>query len=99
MFSNWNIKFIWKSWGYNSQGCLLKRHSENGKLPFITEEAKKILIDYNWPGNVRELENVLQRAIVLSDDKIIDKNHIMVDVGCNANFYKNFDENIKQAII
>ncbi len=79
--------------------ALLKRHSENGKLPFITEEAKKILIDYNWPGNVRELENVLQRAIVLSDDKIIDKNHIMVDVGCNANFYKNFDENIKQAII
>ena len=58
-----------------------------------------ILIDYNWPGNVRELENVLQRAIVLSDDKIIDKNHIMVDVSCNANFYKNFDENIKQAII
>ena len=48
---------------------------------------------------MRELENVLQRAIVLSDEKIIDESHIMIDVSCNANLYKNFDENIKQAII
>ena len=48
---------------------------------------------------MRELENVLQRAIVLSDEKIIDENHIMIDVSCNTNLYKNFDENIKQAII
>ncbi|MCB9851194.1 MAG: sigma-54-dependent Fis family transcriptional regulator, partial [Phycisphaerales bacterium] len=27
---------------------------------------------YHWPGNVRELENVLQRAIVMSDDATID---------------------------
>ncbi|MAY91041.1 MAG: AAA family ATPase, partial [Rickettsiales bacterium] len=79
--------------------ALLKRHTEIGKLPFITDRAKKILTDYNWPGNVRELENVLQRAIVLCDEKIIDENHIMVDVSCNNNFYKSFDENVKQAII
>ena len=79
--------------------ALLKRHTELGKLPFITDKAKKILTSYNWPGNVRELENVLQRAIVLSDDKIIDESHIMVDVSCNNNLYKNFDENIKQAVL
>ena len=79
--------------------ALLKRHTEIGKLPFITDEARKILTDYDWPGNVRELENVLQRAIVLSDEQIIDKSHIMVDVSCNNNFYKNFNEDIKQAII
>ena len=39
---------------------------------------------------MRELENVLQRAIVLSDEKIIDESHIMVDVSCNTNLYKNF---------
>ena len=44
--------------------ALLKRHTELGKLPFITDGAKKILTSYDWPGNVRELENVLQRAIV-----------------------------------
>ena len=57
------------------------------------------LYTYNWPGNVRELENVLQRAIVLSDDKIIDESHIMVDVSCNNNLYKNFDEKISQAAL
>ena len=79
--------------------ALLKRHSKIGKLPFINDKAKKILTDYHWPGNVRELENVLQSAIVLSDEKIINENHIMVDVSCNKSLYKNFDENIKQAII
>ena len=79
--------------------ALLKRHTEIGKIPFITDSAKKILTSYDWPGNVRELENVLQRAIVLSDEKIIDESHIMIDVSCNTNLYKNFDENIKQAII
>ena len=79
--------------------ALLKRHTELGKLPFITDKAKKILTSYNWPGNVRELENVLQRAIVLSDDKIIDESHIMVDVSCNNNLYKNFDEKISQAVL
>ena len=79
--------------------ALLKRHTEIGKLPFITDEARKILKDYNWPGNVRELENVLQRAIVLCDEQIIEKSHIMVDVSCNDKFYKSFNEDIKQAII
>ena len=27
-----------------------------------------------WPGNVRELENVLERAIILSRDELIEKN-------------------------
>ena len=79
--------------------ALLKKHTEIGKIPFITDSAKKILTSYDWPGNVRELENVLQRAIVLSDEKIIDESHIMIDVSCNTNLYKSFDENIKQAII
>ena len=33
----------------------------------LSSEAHKILGAYPWPGNVRELENVLERAVVLSD--------------------------------
>ncbi len=32
----------------------------------ISDEAMKILTEYNWPGNVRELENVIERAVVLT---------------------------------
>jgi len=38
----------------------------------ITPRAMKCLISYDWPGNVRELENIVERAINLTDDDIID---------------------------
>jgi len=33
----------------------------------ITQEAIARLQEYGWPGNVRELENVVERALVLTD--------------------------------
>ena len=47
---------------------------ENGKpLYRLSSEALKVLMDYHWPGNVRELENVVERAVVLSQDEIIGR--------------------------
>jgi len=34
----------------------------------ISEKTMKALQDYDWPGNVRELMNVLERAVITSDD-------------------------------
>ena len=42
----------------------------------ITTNAKRALIEYDWPGNVRELENVIERAINISDDNSIDVKHL-----------------------
>ncbi|MCS5712490.1 sigma 54-interacting transcriptional regulator [Candidatus Berkiella aquae] len=39
--------------------------------PTLDNEAIEILCDYNYPGNVRELENILERALTLSDGKHI----------------------------
>jgi DNA-binding NtrC family response regulator len=45
---------------------------ENGKPPrTIAPEALRPLLDYPWPGNVRELENVVERAVVLSNSPAI----------------------------
>lgn len=38
----------------------------------FTDAALDKLVNYPWPGNVRELENVIERAIVLSDKAVID---------------------------
>ncbi len=44
---------------------------KNKTAPGISEEALQALQKYSWPGNVRELENSLQRAVALSDQKMI----------------------------
>ena len=47
---------------------LSKFCTENGKIARqISPEALRPLMDYAWPGNVRELENVMERAVVLSN--------------------------------
>lgn len=38
----------------------------------ITERAQRALAGYHWPGNVRELKNVIERAVVLGNDRFID---------------------------
>jgi DNA-binding NtrC family response regulator len=41
------------------------------KISGVSEEALKLLINYSWPGNVRELENVIQRAVTLTQYETI----------------------------
>jgi Nif-specific regulatory protein len=42
----------------------------------ITESALRFLLRYDWPGNVRELENCLERAAVMSESGLIDRDII-----------------------
>ena len=42
----------------------------------ITDSALRLLMRYDWPGNVRELENCLERAAVLSQSGVIDRDVI-----------------------
>ena len=37
----------------------------------LDDRALEILLKYDWPGNVRELQNVIERAVVLSEDEVI----------------------------
>jgi len=29
------------------------------------------LTSYDWPGNIRELQNLIERAVILSDDGVL----------------------------
>jgi formate hydrogenlyase transcriptional activator len=37
------------------------------KFRSIDKKSMKVLQAYAWPGNVRELQNVIERAVILSD--------------------------------
>ena len=43
----------------------------NKNIKGFSEEAKNMMIHYTWPGNVRELKNVIERAMILTDQEYI----------------------------
>jgi len=60
---------------------LLSRHCmEMGReIPELTANAKMKLLGHGWPGNVRELDNVIQRALILSAENVIEAEDILVE--------------------
>jgi Nif-specific regulatory protein len=44
----------------------------------ITDSALRALMRYDWPGNVRELENCMERAAVMSENGLIDRDVIQL---------------------
>jgi DNA-binding NtrC family response regulator len=45
----------------------------------ITAEAMRRLQGYFWPGNIRELRNVLERAVLLSGNRVITEKNLHFD--------------------
>ncbi len=48
------------------------RQKNRRDIQGISRDAMQTMARYSWPGNVRELENVLERAVVLDRDGVID---------------------------
>ena len=51
-----------------------KIYSERFNKPIkaISKKSLRQMITYSWPGNVRELENVIERAIITSQNQILN---------------------------
>nr|MBL0717503.1 sigma-54-dependent Fis family transcriptional regulator [Desulfobacterales bacterium] len=73
----------------------------NKNISEISPGALSILIKHSWPGNVRELENIIERAVIFSEKKIILPENLPEEFGIKAgsaridDFFKGFS--IKKA--
>jgi DNA-binding NtrC family response regulator len=45
----------------------------------VSARAMAMLEAYDWPGNVRELRNVIERAVLLAVDGVIEPEHLPLD--------------------
>jgi formate hydrogenlyase transcriptional activator len=58
------------------------------RIEHIPQDILDAFISYSWPGNVRELQNLIERAVIRSDNGVLanplpDKNPVTVKVSEN----------------
>jgi two-component system, NtrC family, response regulator AtoC len=58
----------------------------------VSDEAMKVLRRYAWPGNVRELENVIERALILCDQGIVEPEHLPLGVRLEPSFHSTEED-------
>jgi two-component system response regulator FlrC len=60
---------------------LVSRHCQDSGqvIAEFSGSARSKLNAYHWPGNVRELDNVIQRALILHSDNIINASDLLIE--------------------
>ena len=58
------------------------------KFKAIPKETLDVLCSFNWPVNVRELQHVIERAVIMSDNEILE--------ACDLNLRKNTKQECNQ---
>jgi DNA-binding NtrC family response regulator len=71
--------------------CLLSRHFVRKFCNELNKPAREIspaamekIVRYDWPGNVRELENIIRRAVILSEYSALGAEEIEVPIASNV---------------
>ena len=52
-----------------------------GGVDGFSDEALKMLLNYDWPGNVRQLKNVVERLVIMADQSVLDSPYLSVYSG------------------
>ena len=47
------------------------------RIDGASPKALEKLTRYDWPGNVRELANIIERAVILCDGRVLQSDHII----------------------
>ncbi len=65
---------------------LLEKHARTSSqiIPELSDEACAGLLHHRWPGNIRELDNVIQRALILHSNAVINEQDLHFEVITNS---------------
>lgn len=70
----------------------------NLKKVSISKSAQSRLKKYNWPGNVRELKALVELAVVLCDDHIIEAEHLNFQDAQSMQYIQSDKKTLKQYV-
>jgi DNA-binding NtrC family response regulator len=58
-----------------------KFNAESGKrVTGVRPDALDMLKNHDWPGNIRELRNAVERAVILCDGELLQREHLPPDM-------------------
>lgn len=64
-----------------AESILERRCAETGRAPMhFSPKSIQAITTYTWPGNIREMENIIERAVILSETDMIDSNLLNIDL-------------------
>ena len=66
--------------------CCTSMHSD---VSAFSENAKKMIQEYDWPGNIRQLANTIERAVILEDNSVIHSYNLSLPEKSNFPTTKN----------
>ncbi|WP_353778352.1 sigma 54-interacting transcriptional regulator [Winogradskyella sp. 3972H.M.0a.05] len=66
----------------------------NKPVASLSDSDKSLLMSYSWPGNVRELQNLIERAIIISEKGKINWRSIIPDNSTSADLVEKVNSKI-----
>ncbi|MGL4989470.1 MAG: sigma 54-interacting transcriptional regulator [Cetobacterium sp.] len=58
-------------------------------IPVISGDAMKYLMEYSYPGNIRELKNMIERMVILCNDRNIDVEDLPLEIKMKSDTVEN----------
>jgi DNA-binding NtrC family response regulator len=63
----------------------LKMFAPNRQI-MLAPDTRRVLTSYQWPGNVQELRNVIERAVLVMCENLMQPNDLLVELGTRERY-------------